>query len=294
MREFRGAPNSKVIPLPAAWSAESHLIYDFVRSKMFVETVSMKRCAISEIIVAAALIAPWAVRGQTFEVASVKPAGADCRGKSSIDRQQVRYANFSLMGLVRDAYRVETSQIEAPAWFEARCYDVAAKLPEGAAAEQIPTMLRALLAERFRMKVHLESRPERIYELVVAKGGARLNKAKAPNDRPNAVEIRGDRLEFTSATLKSFCGAMSTLLSRPVVDRTEIQGYFDIVLRVAREDLAGIRLPQDQAIAETTDAGNASPSLFAAMRELGLNLTALRAAVEHIVVVSADPVPVGN
>ena len=230
-----------------------------------------------------------------FEVASVKPAGTSCRGSRSIDSQQVRYGNFSLKGLVRDAYRVEQYQINAPEWLDSQCYDIAAKLPEGASKEQIPAMLQALLAERFRMTVHKEIRRDRVYALVVAKSGPHLKESKGQSDRPQGVELHADgHMEFTSATMASFSSAISVLLANPVVNMTEIQGHFDITLNVTRGDLAGMRFPLDGAAADSVPDNDASSSVFAAMQELGLKLESRNAPMEHIVVDSAEKVPTGN
>jgi len=238
---------------------------------------------------------PQAAAPLAFEVASVKPAGTSCRGRRSVDSQQVRYANFSLKGLVRDAYKVELYQINAPEWFDGQCYDVAAKLPDGASKEQIPAMLQALLAERFRMTVHKEMKRDRVYALVVARNGPRLKESKGQSDGPQGVELHADgHMEFTSATLASFSSAMSVLLARPVVDMTEIQGHFDITLNVTRGDLAGMSLPQNSASADTVPENNAASSVFAAMQELGLKLESRNAPIEHIVVDSVEKVPTGN
>jgi uncharacterized protein (TIGR03435 family) len=244
--------------------------------------------------IATILIVSSAAIGQTFEVASAKSAGTDCRGKSSIDSQQVRYSDFSLKGLVRDAYKVELYQISAPDWFGDQCYDVVAKLPEGATREQVPSMLQALLVERFHMKAHSETRQDRVYALVVGKNGPRLKESKGQNERPQGVELHADgHMVFTSATLASFSSAMSVLMARPVVNMTDIQGHFDITLNVTREDLGGMNLPPDSASAENPE-NKASSSVFAAMQELGLKLESRSAPIQHIVVDSAEKVPTGN
>jgi uncharacterized protein (TIGR03435 family) len=238
---------------------------------------------------------PQAAAPPNFEVASVKPAGTSCAGRRSIDSQQVRYANFSLKGLVRDAYKVELYQIDAPQWLDSQCYDVAAKLPDGASKEQIPAMLQALLAERFRMTAHQEIRRDRVYALVAARNGPHLKESKGQSDRPQSVELHADgHMEFTSATLASFASAMSVLLALPVVDMTEIQGHFDITLNVTRGDLAGMRLPSDGAAPDALPENSASSSMFAAMQELGLKLESRNVSIQHIVVDSAEKVPTGN
>jgi uncharacterized protein (TIGR03435 family) len=103
--------------------------------------------------------------------------------------------------------------------------------PEGAAKEQIPLMLQALLVERFHMKAHLETRQDRVYALVVGKNGSRLKESKSQSERPRGAELHADgHMVFTSATLASFSSAMSVLMARPVVNMTDIQGHFDITL----------------------------------------------------------------
>jgi uncharacterized protein (TIGR03435 family) len=244
--------------------------------------------------IATILLASSAAYGQAFEVASVKAAGTDCRGKGSVDSQQVRYSDFSLKGLVRDAYKFELYQINAPDWFGDQCYDVVAKLPEGAAKEQIPLMLQALLVERFHMKAHLETRQDRVYALVVGKNGPHLKESTGQREQPGGVKLRNDgHILFTSATLASFSSAMSVLMARPVVNMTDIQGHFDITLNVTREDLGGMNLPSDSTSADNP-GNNASSSVFAAMQELGLNLVSRRAPIQHVVVDSAEKVPTGN
>src|SRR3984957_16355402 len=206
---------------------------------------------------------------------------ASCAGSRSIDSQQINYGNFSLKGLVRDAYQVELYQIDAPDWLDSQCYDVVAKLPDSASKNQIPAMLQALLAERFRMTVHKESRRDRVYALVVARNGPHL-KESSQSDRPQSVELHADgHMVFTSATLASFSSAMSVLIARPVVNMTEIQGHFDITLNVTRGDLAGVRFPMDGAAPDTPPENNASSSIFAAMQELGLKLESRNGPIEH-------------
>jgi len=243
--------------------------------------------------IATILLASSAAYGQAFEVASVKAAGTDCRGKSSVDFQQVRYSDFSLKGLVRDAYKLELYQINAPDWFGDQCYDVVAKVPEGATKEQIPLMLKALLVERFHMKAHMETRQDRVYALVVGTNGPHLQESKGQSERPGGVKLSADgHMVFTSATLASFSSAMSVLIAHPVVNMTDIQGHFDITLNVTREDLGGMNLPSDSASAD--NPGNNASSVFAAIQELGLKLESRRAPVQHVVVDSAEKVPTGN
>jgi uncharacterized protein (TIGR03435 family) len=112
------------------------------------------------------------VSGQTppaFEVASIKPAppittiAAQIQsGKihvgMTIDAARVDIGFMSLADLIRVAYRVKPYQISGPDWMREERFDIVAKLPDGASTDQVPEMLQALLAERFNLKVHRESK----------------------------------------------------------------------------------------------------------------------------------------
>jgi uncharacterized protein (TIGR03435 family) len=133
-----------------------------------------------------------------FEVASIKPSGpldvaAIVSGKAhvgmTVDKARVDIGSANLMGLICQAYKVKTGQVAgAPSWMsiglQADRFDIVAKLPEGATKEQVPAMLQALLADRFKLKVHRETRETPVYALIVGKGGPKL---KEVADEPAPV-----------------------------------------------------------------------------------------------------------
>src|SRR5690242_335411 len=90
-----------------------------------------------------------------FEVASIKPADPRLSNSffigMSADRAMVTYTNITLKDCIRGAWRVRDFQIAGPDWISKARYDISAKLPPGASADQIPEMLQGLLAERFRL-----------------------------------------------------------------------------------------------------------------------------------------------
>lgn len=116
----------------------------------------------------------------SFEVASVKaaapfrPGDGVVRGCGKPDPAMVRCIGVPLRVLLMRAYDMKPFQIEGPEWMRSEPYDIIAKVPEGTPAGRIPAMLQTLLAERFAVKVHKETRVLPVYELSVAKGGAKL------------------------------------------------------------------------------------------------------------------------
>lgn len=121
-----------------------------------------------------------------FEVASIKPSGPlDPRklmsGQAhvgiSIDAARVDIGSMSMADLIRTAYRVKPYQVTGPEWMTSERFDIMAKLPEGTAKDKFPEMLQTLLADRFKMAVHRETKDHQAYALVVGKNGPKLKEA---------------------------------------------------------------------------------------------------------------------
>jgi uncharacterized protein (TIGR03435 family) len=146
-------------------------------------------------------------------------------------------------------------------------------------------MLQNLLAERFKMDVHVDNRRERVYALTLGKN-PHLKKAEDTESTRVDFDAKG-HTEFIGYTLAAFADALTNLLDRPVVDSTGLQGRFDIATHL---DLA---LPKPPGAA-SQDATDPAPSLFTAMQELGLKLEARDGTVKYIVVDKAEKIPTTN
>jgi uncharacterized protein (TIGR03435 family) len=133
-----------------------------------------------------------------FEVASIKPSApldpaqimsGQAHLGMHVNAARVDLGFTPLMGLVTTAYKVKPFQVTGPAWMNSTMFDIVAKLPEGATKEQIPEMLQALLADRFKMTMHRENKEHAEFNLLVAKGGAKLKEAEPePAADPAAAE----------------------------------------------------------------------------------------------------------
>jgi uncharacterized protein (TIGR03435 family) len=145
---------------------------------------------------AAALFAqtpPAATPAPAFEVASIKPAPPIDPAKivagtlhvgMSIDAARVDIGSLSLAELIRIAYRVKPYQVSGPDWMSSQRFDVMAKMPEGASKDQVPEMLQGLLAERFKLIMHRDSKDHPVYALVVGKNGPKLKEAAVDAGAP--------------------------------------------------------------------------------------------------------------
>src|SRR6516164_5420161 len=123
------------------------------------------------VLVSAAAFAQTAPPPAEFEVASIKPSPAPVPGQVNagvkIDGAQVHARFLSLKDYIQSAYKVKNYQVEGPAWLGSERFEIDAKLPAGAAREQVPEMLQKLLAERFELKVHREAKDFPVYGLLV-------------------------------------------------------------------------------------------------------------------------------
>jgi uncharacterized protein (TIGR03435 family) len=127
-----------------------------------------------------------AAESPTFEVASVKPAEPQPMGQMRImmrggpgspDPGQITYSGVSLKDVLVNAYAVKGYQISGPKWLDSERFDIVAKIPKGATKEQFQLMLQNLLAERFKLTLHHETKELPMYALVVGKGGHKLKES---------------------------------------------------------------------------------------------------------------------
>src|ERR1035441_4821475 len=141
---------------------------------------------------------PAAPASPAFEVATVEPSNpmAARSGKSGItvDPGRMSARRVSLKELVFEAYNVPSYQISGgPAWLDSEEYDIDAKAETPATRDQMRLMLRTLLAGRFKMAIHRESKEMRVYALTVAKNGPLIHEAKE-GDSASAKDRKSTRL----------------------------------------------------------------------------------------------------
>jgi uncharacterized protein (TIGR03435 family) len=257
------------------------------------------------------VVAACAIHAQTpqppaFEVVSIKPLDGYRQrpAGSPSDPGRVSYSDVPLFFLIMKAFDVKRYQIDGPPWIDSQLYDVFAKIPDGASEEQVPAMLQTMLAERFGLKMHRESRSEPVYALVAGRNGPKLKRsddAVAPSiTRADGVRIPASmsfttngHMEFSHATMARFAQALSNFIGRPVLDMTELPGNFDIVLDVSMADLQGLQKSMGVA-SDAIPENSTSASIFAAMQSLGLKLESRKAPIEHIVIDEARRVPTEN
>jgi uncharacterized protein (TIGR03435 family) len=139
--------------------------------------------------------------GPAFEVASVRPAvqmeqaaviailRTGRRPETmSIDGERATFKYMSLKELVGYAYKVRVFQVTGPDWLTSDRFDIMANLPAGASRDDVPAMLQSLLADRFKLAAHLETKDHPVIGLMLAKSGAKMTETAAPG----ALDLTGE------------------------------------------------------------------------------------------------------
>jgi uncharacterized protein (TIGR03435 family) len=232
----------------------------------------------------------------TFEVASIKPVTPSTKSVRFITMQGVNrfvVKDYSLKLLIAAAYDLNPRTISGgPPWLESDHYDILALTPGEArpTRDEQMSMLRGLLADRFKLAFHREQKEFSIYVLETAKGGPKLKASTASaNDPPALIStVYPQRivLPARNATMGAFASLLQrAVLDRPVVDKTGLEGRYDFDLEWAPDETQF-----NGEVAASTDAP--SPPFFTAIQqELGLRLEATKGLVQALVVDKAERPP---
>jgi bla regulator protein BlaR1 len=241
-------------------------------------------CGAAAVAFTAGSVAHAQLAGPSFEVATIKlNKSGEQGGGSQLEGSTYRGTNVSLLRMIRLAYAPIQEFVGGTGWIDTERYDVVAKAEGQPNRPQMHLMLRSLLADRFKLAVHKETREKPAFALVLARPDGKLgpslkrseidcspaNRDKAPK---GACGFRAGKgiLSSRSATMEMLASEL-ILTGRIVVDRTGLTGSYDLDLRW------------------TPDEFETSSELITALREqLGLKLEATRAPVEVIVIDNAE------
>jgi uncharacterized protein (TIGR03435 family) len=204
---------------------------------------------------------PGDLRGPTFQF---NPGGG------------LQITNATLKAMLETAYDVRDFQIAGgPAWFDSQRYDIAAKSASPDSVSATRQKLQTLLAERFQLKVHHETKDLPVYILALGKNGPKL-KTSADENPKTGIRTSCGQMVGTAASMHNLTVMLARQLGRPVLDTTGLTGKYDFDFDWT---------PDTGPCPTVTDG----PSLFTALQEkLGLKLEATKRPTEVIVVDHAE------
>ena len=245
----------------------------------------MRLVALS-ISMAALALAQTPVAEKEFEVASVKPTATKDNSLSADFPPGGGFTcrNLTLENLLRSAYQVEAYQIVGGTkWLTSDGFDIQAKAAPGAVdpgRDEVRKMLQALLADRFHMTLHRETRDLPIYALTVGKGGSKLQPADSSASQNGTLKM--GHMVTRKMTMASLASILTFDLKRPVRDETGLKGEF------------AFTLDWSPGLGEADANQSSLPSIFTALQEqLGLKLQSTKGPVEVLVIDHVE-LPAGN
>ncbi|MEK6396799.1 MAG: TIGR03435 family protein [Terriglobus sp.] len=210
-----------------------------------------------------------------FEVVSVHRNVAGGDSSTDMNGGRLIMKNASLRTLIRTGYDIQNFQFaDGPSWLDSDSYDITAITPDHVALsqDQYRALVRSMLADRFALAVHWETRQGDVYSLVVVKNGPKLKRTNTPAAEPGLntnVSLHLGRMVGVNVPVMYLSNVLSNKLGRPVLDRTALDGAYDWTL-VWDPD---------------PNADSTEPSVFTAVQEqLGLKLDPQKGPVRTLVI----------
>jgi uncharacterized protein (TIGR03435 family) len=277
------------------------------RGREFSPHVSLKRVASSGLVLlgllfAGALVPRWIAFAQqpdrpSFEVVSVKPGDPNDRRVSVFMQPGGRFTatNATLKMLIGFAYDLREHQMAGgPSWLGSERYNIEAKadsatpIPPASNNVTMRLMAQSLLAARFKLAVHRETKEEQVYELVVAKGGPKLKEATDSAKGPQqGLGMGRGKVTGMAAATSLIARFLSEQLGRSVIDKTGLTGKYDFTLTWTPE--FGQQFPGGDRPEAPPPTDPNGPSIFTALQdELGLKLESAKGPVDILVIDHAE------
>ena len=260
-----------------------------------------------------------------FEVASVKKSATPEPGQFNmgvhIDGAMVNCTYLSLKSYISMAYEVPDTRISGPDWLDSEKFDIVAKLPTGG-RDQLRAMIQSLLADRFKLVLHKDSKEFPVYALVVGKNGLKL-KESPPDAETDAAPGRGNvnvdvaggrggtvvslgpgayisyglnKLEGKKVPMANLVDSISRFVDRPVVDMTNLTAKYDLTLEYSIDELRNLVRASGTDPRQIPDIPGMDPtiSIFGSLEAVGLKLEPRKAPLDILVIDHIEKTPTAN
>jgi uncharacterized protein (TIGR03435 family) len=244
------------------------------------------------------LAAPAIVCSQTappplaFDVASIRASAGSGGGRGGpmgrlpfgnqnikITPDSVTMRAASLKSAIAWAYGVKDFQVNGPDWLDTQRFDIVAKAAGQSTEDQLRVMAETLLADRFKVALHRQTKEMQAYVLVIGKGGSKLIESKTEGDSDVQPDQARMQIAFLRTPLSALTDMLYGVLRTPVVDETGLKGKYDVNINMMKYVSMG------------SDGGSIDPVgliMTALQEELGLKLESRKVALDLLIVDHAE------
>ncbi len=179
---------------------------------------------------------------------------------------------------------MQAIQVQGPAWLDSNRYDIVAKTAESTPPERLRQMMQTLLADRFKLVFHRETKEMQAYVVTVGKNGHKMKPSEGDGEMDAKPTGKGLIVAFTHVTLAQLSEMASSPLQGVVVDQTGLQGAWDFTLDIS-----------NMAMQTPTDKEDAIGMIIQVLNgQLGIKIDQKKVAAEVMIVERAEKIPVEN
>jgi uncharacterized protein (TIGR03435 family) len=200
----------------------------------------------------------------------------------------VTMRNSNLKSAIGWAYHVMDYQVSGPDWLQSERYDIVAKAAGPATEEQLRPMMQTLLAERFKLELHHQTKELPAYVLLVAKNGPKFHESETEGE--SAIQPDQKRMSVTvqRTPLLQLVELLSNIFRAPVVDMTGLTGRYDITINLAKY------ISEMQPVPGGAPPDPLSLITMGLQEEFGLKLESKKVSLDLLIIDRAEKAPVEN
>jgi uncharacterized protein (TIGR03435 family) len=242
-------------------------------------------------IPAALLFISMSMAQPVFDAASIR---ASENGKGEGNRREsiqanpgsLNMRNVSLKSAIRWAYHVMDYQVSGPPWLGDQRFDIVAKSAGPAPESELRSMLQALLAERFKLALHKETKELPAYVLVVAKGGIKFHESQEEGEPAAEPDKNHLTVSLKKVPASQFVEMLSGILHAPVINNTGLEGRYDATINIGK--YIADATPKDGIF-------DPIPMIMTGLQEeLGLKLESKKMSLDLLIIDHAEKIPTEN
>jgi uncharacterized protein (TIGR03435 family) len=196
-----------------------------------------------------------------------------------MDPGRITCTNTPLKRLILAAHDLKDYQLIGPSWLDTERFDITATMAKDSTSDEVLKMFQNMLAERFQLTMHSETRELPVYALTIAKTGHKLKEVEFGR---SSTSMNHGKMEAHGVPPANLAAMLSRLIDRPVLDETNLKGFFDFNLEWTPDETGAAARPAEPGTFIDSAVG---PNLAVALQQqLGLRLESRKAPIEVLVV----------